>query len=296
MICLIKEDGIMGIEIGAITSNQTSMSASTANKKDSKKPEGAAAIVTAFKINKKKTRKKKRLSYNFKKISNQILMSKSTTSAGKVLTRARGTYITLLLKKNSSEYDAKEVKSAIEHAKEMVRIAKKRKKHMEEEELAVNNGEAQLSEGIEMEEEEDEDENSDYGQDMELSADELEELAEELKELTRESMEESLKEMADELINTVHKDMSKEEIEELKRRHRQDELKDIMEADMKYLKALFEKLQKEKQQSASSAAEAFDTSNEPAAVSLELGGVEVPVQAQESAAELVEGGAVDVSL
>lgn len=294
MICLIKEDGIMGMGIGSVTSNQTSASASTNNNKDSKKPEGASAIVAAFKINKKKTKRKKRLSYNFKKISNQILMSKSTTSAGKVLTRARGTYITLLLKKNSSEYDAKEVKSAIEHAKEMVRIAKKRKKHMEEEELAVNNGEAQLSEGIDMEEEEDE--NSDYGEDMELSADELEELAEELKELTRESVEESLKEMADELVNTVHKDMSKEEIEELKRRHRQEELKDIMEADMKYLKALFEKLQKEKQQSASSAAEAFDTSNEPVSVSLELGGVEVPVQAQESAAELVEGGAVDVSL
>lgn len=285
----------MGMEIGALLPNQVSTSSTITKKSASeKKAEGAAAIVKSFRASKKKTKKKKRLSYNFKKISNQILTSKSTVSAGKVLTRARGTYISLLLKKNSGEYNENELKSAIEHARDMVRIAKKRKRHMEEEEFAVNNGEAQISEGIDIEEHEDEDSGED--QNVDFSSGELQAITQELKEMTKESLEEALKELADELTSTVYTDMSKEEIDELKRKHRQDELKEIVEADMKYLKALFDRLQKEKQQSASLAVEAFDTSDNSSPVSLELGGVEVPVQVQQSAAEVVEGAAVDVSV
>lgn len=285
----------MGMEIGALLPNQVSAgSTNTKSSTSSKKPEGAAAIVKSFQVSKKKTKKKKRLSYNFKRVSNQILMSKNTLSASKALNKARGSYMTLLMKKQGGEYNDKEIKSALEHAREMVRIAKKRKRHMEEEEYAVNNGETQITEGMEMEEPEDE--NSGEEQDVELSSDELQEIAQELKEMTKESAEESLKELADELTSTVYTDMSKEEIDELKRKHRQDELKDIMEADMKYLKALFDRLQKEKQQSVSSAVEAFDTSDNSSPVSLELGGVEVPVQVEPSAAELVEGATVDVSL
>ncbi len=285
----------MGMEIGALLPNQVSTSSTITKKTASeKKAEGGAAIVKAFQVSKKKKKKKKRLSYNFKRVSNQILMSKNTLSASKALNKARGSYMTLLMKKKGGEYNDNEIKSALEHAREMVRIAKKRKRHMEEEEFAVNNGETQVAEGMEMEEQEDE--NSEENQDVELSSDELEAITQELKEMTKDSLEEALKELADELISTTYTDMSKEEIDELKRKHRQDELKEIMEADMKYLKALFDRLQKEKQQSVSSVVEAFDTSDNPSPVSLELGGVEVPVQVQQSAAEVVEGAAVDVSV
>lgn len=263
----------MGMRIGSNNSYKTSISL--------KKPDGS--VVATISFSKPKAKKKKRLSYNFKKISNQILMSKTSANAGKVLNKARVNVITLLMQKKSGDYDDKELKDALEHARSMERIAKKRKKHMEEEERAEQGGETLISEGIE---ENSELENTDDDWENELSDEELQELAQELKELTEESLEESLKEMADELISTVHDDMSKEEIDDLKRRHRADELKAIIEADMKYLKALFEKLQKEKEQGSSSSSP----------VSLEIAGVEIPVQAEAAPVDVVEGAAVDVSV
>lgn len=266
----------MGMKIGAANSKRTSI--------ELKKPDGT--LVGTISISKAKPRKKKRLSYNFKKISNQILLSKTSANAGKALNKARGTVIMLTMKQRSSDYDDKELKDALEHAKEMARIAKKRKRHMEEEERAEK-GKCLISEGIEEDSDKDELENADEAEE-ELSAEELQELAQEYKELMEESVEESLREMADELISTVHEDMSEEEIEALKKRHRADELRRIMEADMKYLKALFDRLQKEKQQSSSASK----------AVSLEIAGVDVPipVTVEEAPVEVAEGGNVDVSV
>lgn len=273
----------MGLRIGSAMS-AGSMTVSGINKTNS-------TITKMFKFSKPKAKKKKRLSYNFKKISNQIMMSKTAVNAGKALTKARGNVIMLLMRKRSGEYDDKEIKSALEHAKDMERIAKKRKRHMEEEERLAQGGEPLFEEDYT---ENAAVENSDEEYDGELSAEELQDIVQELKELTQDSLEESLREMADELLSTVHADMSDEEIEELKRKHRAAELKEIMDADMKYLKALFERLQKERQQSA-------NISN---AVSLEIAGMDIPVPAStgESAAAVVESGAmaegaaVDVSV
>lgn len=264
----------MGMEIGTNDSYKTSVS--------TKRPDRAAAATISYSKPKSK-KKKKRLFYNFKRMSNQIMMSKTSANASKTLTKARVNVIMLTMQRRNPDYDDKEVKDALEHAQSMERIAKKRKKHIEEEERAAQNGESLISEGMDENSKlESADDESEDG----LSNEELQELAKELKELTEESLEESLKEMADELISTVHKDMSKEEIDELKRKHRADELKEIMEADMKYLKALFERLQKEKQQSSSASSP----------VSLEIAGVEVPVQAAETPADIVEGANVDVSV
>lgn len=266
----------MSMVIGSNNSYRTTISL--------KKPDGSVAATITFSKAKTKAKKKKRLSYNYKKISNQIMMSKTSANAGKVLNKARVNVITLLMQKKSGDYDDKEIKAALEHARSMERIAKKRKKHMEEEEQAAQGGETLISEGIDENSEAD---NTDDDWENELSDEELEELAKELKELTEESLEESLKEMADELVSTVHDDMSKEEVDDLKRKHRADELKAIIEADMKYLKALFEKLQKEKEQGGSD-------SSSP--VSLEIAGVEIPVQTEAAPADVVEGAAVDVSV
>lgn len=262
----------MGMKIG---SNYSSSAATGVKKPNS-------AMIATFRIPKKKNTKKKRLSYNFKKISNQILMSKTPSNAGKALNKARGTVIMLTMQQRSSQYDEKELKDALEHAEEMVRIAKKRKRHMEEEERAAHGGSGVFSEEFEEKINMD---GSDDETDDELSSEELEELARELKELMQESVEESLQELADELTSVVNSDMSEEELEELKRRHRASELKEIMEADMKYLKALFDRLQKEKQQNSSSGA----------GVSLQISGMEIPVQETSPApAEVVEGANVDV--
>lgn len=284
----------MGMGIGAVGSDQVkTLVTSNASNKSNKASSGITGL---FKFSSKKnTTKKKRLFYNFKKISTQIMASKTSTNAGKALTKARTTYIMLLIQQRSSEYDEGELKSALEHAEEIVRVAKKRKKHMEQEERITQVSESAFTEELEESEESSYlDSMKDGEYDGELSAEEMQELAREIEEMTRESMEESLMELADDLLSATYRDMSDEEIEELKRRHRAEELRDIMEADMKYLKALFERLQKEKQQSASIRSNPVSESASP--VSLELAGVEVPVQAEAAPVEAAEGAAVDVSV
>lgn len=67
-----------------------------------------------------------------------------------------------------------------------------------------------------------------------------------------------------------------------------------MEADMKYLKFMFDKLEKEKQSNSSGSFSGFGAgSSGSEGVSLELGGMDIPVEAAPDAIEVVEGGAVD---
>lgn len=269
----------MNMRVGSGNSYTTSISL--------KNRDGSSAGVIT--ISRPKAKKKKRLSYNFKKISNQILMSKTALTAAKAVNKAKMSVVMLTMRQKSGDYDEEEVKAALEHAKSMERTAKKRKRHMEEEERAMQNGECHEGENWEKAEDETAQEtDSEAGEN--ISGETTQELAKELKKLTREAMEESLNDMLDELGGSVYNDMSREEIDDLKRRHRAAELREIMEADNKYLKALFNKLQKEKEQAAASSG-----AGESAAASLQLGGVEMPVETQEAAA-VVEGGAVDVSL
>ena len=74
---------------------------------------------------------------------------------------------------------------------------------------------------------------------LELSADEMMEMAEETVEL-----DEELDEMAEALSGS----MTPEDLEQLKVKHRSDEARDILKADLKYLKALFDRLEQEKKQ------------------------------------------------
>ena len=300
MFCLIKEDDIMGMGIGSIGSEQvkTLMTTSNTSDKSKKSNKTSSGITGLFSFSpKKKTTKKKKLSYNFKKISNQIMSSKTSTNAGKALTKARTTYIMLLIQQRSSDYDEEELKSALEHAEEMVRVAKKRKKHMEQEERIIQGSEPTFYEEIEETEESSDLDSMESGKyDGELSAEEMQEIARELEEMTRESIEDSLMELADDLLSVSYGNMSDEEIEELKKKHRAEELRDIMEADMKYLKALFDRLQKEKQQSASARSSSGSASEAESPVSLEIAGVDVAVQAEAAPVEVAEGGTVDVSV
>ena len=91
--------------------------------------------------------------------------------------------------------------------------------------------------------------------------------------------------MADELLGGVQEDMEPEELERLKKKHRSEELRELMEADMKYLRDLFGKLAREKQ----------ENSGGSGSVSLQLGGTEMPVPVPVEAAA-PEGGSVDVTV
>jgi hypothetical protein len=91
--------------------------------------------------------------------------------------------------------------------------------------------------------------------------------------------------------------MDPKQLEKMKRRHRAQEMREIMEADLKYLKALFDRLSKEKQasESGSSNSSSWAGQDSVGGVSLELGGVDMPVETSEAPAA-VEGANMDVTV
>ena len=87
---------------------------------------------------------------------------------------------------------------------------------------------------------------------------------------------------------SLFKAETEEDLEKIKKKHRSDELREIMEADMKYLKAMINKLERERQE--------LSTQNFSApSVTLEISGVQMPVQTME-APVTPEGEVIDVSL
>lgn len=250
------------------------------------------SIAGRIRITKPVKKKTKRLQYNFKQVSSKILKATTVGSAGKALVTARNTIGILQRKLKSGEFDDKEIELAIIHAKKMERIAKKRMKHLQEEEDARQHGSCQENErenGIANPE------NQADQKTPELNEEELKRLMAELQRRMEETMKEIMKhtglgELSDELIGTAHKNMNAEDLERLKKKHRSDELKDIVEADMKYLKALFNKLQREKEAVSSSSSGCNEGS-----VSLEISGVEMPVPAPEPPI-MPEGGSIDVTV
>ena len=93
--------------------------------------------------------KKKKLNYSFKQISNRIMRAKTSGNAGQVVTQARQKLAQLYGKRRSGEYDDKELEDAILHAEAMVRVAKKRKKHLMMEELAKGKNSRQIEDDFE---------------------------------------------------------------------------------------------------------------------------------------------------
>ena len=237
-------------------------------------------------------KKKKKLQYRFKRISTQIVQAKTSGNAREVLARAKGETVNLRRKRVTGDYDETEVRRAIRHAEQMERIAKKRMKHLQQEESIEKQGGGIWQEGFDSEEMEEDLNNWDGQEAAGLDAEEIKKLMQEMQqELEQMQQENGL----EELVQVVQTDMDPADLEQLKRKHRAEEMREIMEADMKYLKALFDQLQKERQESASSFR----------GVSLELSGVEVPIQIDDrSAAEVVSessavpaaGGSFDVTV
>lgn len=237
-------------------------------------------------------KKKKPLQYNFKQISSQIMLSKTPANARKVLTKARGKVAELLKKQNSENYDDRELRAAIIHAKKMERIAKKRMKHLQQEEDAKQD--KNQSENMEDQELEMEDIfSNDELDEKEVIDDELLKIMQELQALMEESMDDLMdslteeaefNELVEEVAGIIEEELEPEELERLKKKHRADELREIAEADMKYLRALFDKLEKDKQSSPVNSG-----------VSLELSGEEIPVEVIAEPV-MVEGGTIDFSV
>ena len=141
-----------------------------------------------------------------------------------------------------------------------------------------------------------------------LSQEELEQLMQDLQEemeRIEEELDEAMKEaenLMEELVQGNNSHMDTKDLEALKKKHRSEELQDIMKADMEYLKALFNKLAKEKEAAGSSSSNNSGSSDNSygniSGVSLEIGGVDVPVETSaETPAEVaVTGANVDVTV
>ena len=289
----------MGMQIGAVSTKGNTTYITLKNKDGSTMGTLAVTKATRGKA------KKKKLTYNFKKISNKIMSSKTSSHASKAVREARSELVKLLMKQKSGDYDEKAVTDAITHARSIERVAKKHRKHIEEEERAqrTHSGITEEEENALEDEEVEETEEAQQQQareqqeQAERTAQELEQLTQEIEQMIRES-EQQMNELADELMSSAsYEHMDDDDIENMKKRHRAEELRDIMEADMKYLKALFDRLSKEKQANASGASSytTSDSSNPSSGVSLQLAGVDVPVEVSEAPVP-AEGANVDVTL
>lgn len=242
----------------------------------------------------------KKLKYQFKNISSKILRSKTSQAAKQAAGQARREVLRLKRQKQSGNYDDDEIEAAINHAKAMERVAKKKAKHLEEEELAKAAGGIWQGDRISEEETKDvqdaEAENVQNAEEMsaESSADEMSrdlsayeyagseayagdsydisdyidlgidafyaqtgDFMSEMSDFTSEMMQEmsdSLRDLMEEMgldglsdnAVSVNREMDPADLKMMKIKHRNKEMKDIVKADAEYLKAVFDRLEKMK--------------------------------------------------
>ena len=243
-------------------------------------------------ISRSKSKKTKKLKYNSKQISAQLLKTKTSFAAARVAKLAKIKVNMLKQKIVTGEYDSDELRNAIVHAERIERVAKKRKRHLQEEEKIKKN--VENAEAEEIFEDDSDDAYYDYlledlselkGEDLQKRIQEYEEMLADIMRELEESMEfEEMGELAD--LSIIPDVCDEYYYDKIKKKHRADELKDIMEADLKYLKAMFEKYSREMQ----------DAKNVTVngGVSMSLGGVEMPISTSEQPQSVSEiGGYID---
>ena len=213
----------------------------------------------------------KKLKYQFKSISSKILRSKTSQAAKQAAGQARREIMRLKRQKQNSDSDSEEIDAAIAHAQAMERVAKKKAKHLEEEEMVKAAGGICQGDRICEEETKDvqdaESENARNAEEMsaEDPADEVSrelaayagEFMSEMSDFTSELMQEmsdGLRDLMEEMgldgisdtAVSVNREMDPADLKMMKIKHRNKEMKDIVKADAEYLKAVFDHLEKMK--------------------------------------------------
>ena len=204
--------------------------------------------------------------YNYKEVASKIQSAKTSNSAGQAVLAAKRAVSQIKRKISSGNGDAEELQLALTHAKRMEMVARKKKHHLELEEMVERtqkmderfDKQEDASQGIQSaitqaEEEkitEKEDEIFDEREAMleeamaaieESGASVSEEMMADLNKMISEFGDEELKELEEamemlENMEVVDPHMSKEDLEDLKRKHRASENKAITKANMEYLK------------------------------------------------------------
>ncbi len=261
------------------------------------------ATMSVTKTVKKKSGLPKRPPYNYKQLSTQLMRAQTSGAVSQVLVKMRSKRAQLISAKRGGEYDETEVALAIIHAEAVEQVAKKRKKNLQMEERAEI---AQENEKYEEQLEEaadplglfgGEDENS-----RKLSEEEMEQilsdLEKEMDELMKEMEENAeMDEALEEMTEALSGDLSPEDLEEMKKKHRAAEQRDIIKADMKYLKALFDKLSRDKEHASS--ASGTSSSSDAVPISTPISAAQpTPVNGQAPVSSTVspEGQMIDVSV
>ena len=236
----------------------------------------------------------KKLKYQFKSISSKILRSKTSQAAKQAAGQARREIMRLKRQKQNSDSDSEEIDAAIAHAQAMERVAKKKAKHLEEEEMVKAAGGICQGDRISEEETKDaqdaESENARNAEEMsaEGSADEVSgdlsayeyaaysydisdyidlgmdefyaqagdfmsemsdftsEMIQEMSDSLRDLMEEMGLDVESDTVVSVNREMDPADLKMMKIKHRNKEMKDIVKADAEYLKAVFNHLEKMK--------------------------------------------------
>ncbi len=204
--------------------------------------------------------------YNYKEVSSKIQQAKNSQSAGQAVIAAKRAVQDLKRKLVTNPKEAKELQIAITHAKRMEMVAKKKQHHLELEEMVVVTQKQdekmdRSKEAVEdihsamiaAEEEkiiEQQDDIFEARQEMlsdmlaeaaeqgrELSEDALAgmiELTNEFGEDMMEQLEESMEAL--ECMEIINPHMDQDDLEKLITKHRSSEEKDMVKADMEYLK------------------------------------------------------------
>ncbi len=135
--------------------------------------EQSVSYADQLKASRKKSKEisneKKKLQYSFKKISSQIIRSKNSVSARSAVQAAKREVMRLKRLRNTGEYDDEELQLAIDHAKSMEQVARKKAVHLEQEEMVERhqNGFGAALEEIEDKKKEDEAENPEELEELE---------------------------------------------------------------------------------------------------------------------------------
>jgi len=210
----------------------------------------------------------KPLKYNYKDVQSKILRAKTSLSAGRALLSAKRKVVEIKRKISVGGGDAEELQLALTHAKRMEMAARKKKHHLELEEIAEITGKRderedkaeETGEDIKnamitaKEEEIAKQEDAIFDERMEMLEEAKEEFSEKSEQLSEEMLdelnemiskfgEEELKELEEamemlESMEVIDPHMSKEDLEKLKKKHRASENKAIVKADMDYLKGM----------------------------------------------------------
>lgn len=207
---------------------------------------------------------KKKVRYSFKKVSSKIISSKTSTAAREAVSQAKREIEKLKAARRSGKYDPEEIEAALDHAKAMERIARKKVKHLEEEEMARRcspDGGSATTPAVDDEEiREEKDpvkeeidelrkevgkmagkaENEEYIESADITNEMISEITDGMEEML-DAIEE-INDLMDEL-GGKSVDMDPEDIRAMTIKHRNKEMKEITKADADYLKAMFEHLE-----------------------------------------------------